>query len=85
MSLLKELKPGDAIHAAVDLYNDGTMPELADDALLARKGSRGVLVTSGHLEDDPAQELYLVRFEGADLSLGPAVACWPEELTAIAA
>jgi nitrogen fixation protein NifZ len=76
---LKELKPGDIIYAATDIYNDGSVPEQEDNALLAAAGSRGVLVNSGHLEEQPEQDLYLVRFENA-AGLGPAVACWPEEL-----
>jgi nitrogen fixation protein NifZ len=78
---LKELQPGDIIYAATDIYNDGSVPERDDDELLAAAGSRGVLVNSGHLEEQPEQALYLVRFESA-AGLGPAVACWPEELQA---
>jgi len=81
MVQLKELKPGDIIYAAADIYNDGSMPERQDDELLASAGSRGVLVNTGHLEEQPEQALYLVRFEN-DQGLGPAVACWPEELRA---
>jgi len=81
MLLLEDLEPGDIVHASTDLYNDGTVPELADDALLAERGSKGVLLNSGHLEDSPDQIVYLVRFENPDLTLGPPVACWPEELT----
>jgi nitrogen fixation protein NifZ len=76
---LKELQPGDIIYAATDIYNDGTMPETPENKLLAQSGCRGVLINSGHLEEQPEKILYLVRFERAD-GLGPAVTCWPEEL-----
>lgn len=81
MVQLDELKPGDIIYAAADIYNDGSMPEKDDNALLVPAGRRGVLVNTGHLEEQPEQALYLVRFEN-DAGLGPAVACWPEELRA---
>ena len=81
MVQLEELKPGDIIYAAADIYNDGSMPERGDDELLAPAGCRGVLVNTGHLEEQPEQMLYLVRFEN-DAGLGQAVTCWPEELRA---
>lgn len=76
---LEELQPGDIIYAAMDIYNDGSVPDQNADALLAAAGNRGVLINSGHLEEQPEQALYLVRFEGAS-GLGPAIACWPDEL-----
>ena len=79
MIQLEQLQPGDIIFAATDIYNDGSVPGLDDEVLLAPIGSRGVLVNSGHLEEQPEQALYLVRFETGN-GLGPAVACWPEEL-----
>jgi len=80
MAQLEELQPGDIVYAAADIYNDGTMPELDEEMLLATSGCRGVLINSGHLEEQPEQALYLVRFE-IESGLGPAIACWPEELT----
>ena len=78
---LEELKPGDIIYAASNIYNDGSLPDRDDNELLAPAGSCGVLVNTGHLEEQPEQALYLVRFEGG-AGLGPAIACWPEELRA---
>lgn len=77
---LKELQPGDIVYAATDIYNDGTMPEKNENELLAQSGCRGVLINSGHLEEQPEQTLYLVRFDSSPQGLGPAVTCWPEEL-----
>ncbi|MGB5277955.1 MAG: nitrogen fixation protein NifZ [Gammaproteobacteria bacterium] len=79
---IEHLKPGDMIFAATDVYNDGSMPDIDTNALIALAGARGVLVNTGHLEDDPDKKLILVRFEDENLDLGPAVACWPEELSA---
>ena len=75
-----DLEPGDVVFAATELRNDGTLPGLETDALLATEGARGVLLKVGHLEEEPGRTLYLVRFEGADLQLGPPVGCWPEEI-----
>ena len=81
---INALEPGDIIFAAVDIVNDGTMPGVEEDALIAKAGQRGVLVNTGHLEDQPDKVLLLVRFEHLlqTGNLGPAVACWPEELVA---
>jgi nitrogen fixation protein NifZ len=79
---LRQLQPGDCIYARGEIRSDGSIPKVAVDALLAAPGTRGVIVNIGHLEEDPACELYLVRFEDAQLDLGPPVGCWPEELAA---
>lgn len=79
---LDQLKSGDTVYAASHIYNDGGIPELPEDALLAAPGARGMIVETGHLEDAPERKVYLVRFEDAELNLGPPAGCWPEELTA---
>ena len=79
---LEQLNPGDIVYAATEIRNDGGIPELADDALIATPGTRGVVVNIGHLEENPERELFLVRFEDAGLNLGPPTGCWPEELSA---
>lgn len=83
---LRELQPGDVVYAARTLTNDGSHPGLEDGAVIAEAGARGVLINVGHLEENPNQEIYLVRFEGPepDRVLGPPIGCWPEELTATA-
>lgn len=80
--LIDTLAPGDIIYAASDIINDGSLPGLPDEALIAEKDRRGVIINTGHLEDNPDKVLVLVRFEtGVEAgALGPAVACWPEEL-----
>ena len=79
---LETLQPGDMVFAATDIYNDGSVPDLADDALCARKGARGVLINTGHIEEQPDKILFLVRFEDAQKELGSPVSCWPDELSA---
>jgi nitrogen fixation protein NifZ len=79
---LSELQSGDLIFAAAPIHNDGGIPDLAEDALIAAPGTRGMLVNIGHLEEDPEQTIYLVRFEDAEGELGPPVGCLPEELSA---
>jgi len=78
---LEQLNPGDIVYAATEIRNDGGIPELPKDALIATAGTRGVVINIGHLEEDPDRELFLVRFEDADLNLGPPTGCLPEELS----
>jgi nitrogen fixation protein NifZ len=71
---------GDCVYAREAIQNDGGVPELGGDALLAAPGTRGVVVQVGHTEAEPQQTLYAVRFEDAGGNLGPVVGCLPEEL-----
>jgi nitrogen fixation protein NifZ len=77
---LDQLNPGDIVYAAAEIRNDGSVPDTPKDALLASRGTRGVVINIGHLEENPERVLFLVRFEDADLNLGPPTGCWPEEL-----
>ncbi|NEX21085.1 nitrogen fixation protein NifZ [Thiorhodococcus mannitoliphagus] len=79
---LIQLNPGDMVFAATDIFNDGGIPDMPEEALIAKAGTRGVIVNIGHLEENPDKELFLVRFEGEDLVLGPPTGCWAEELKA---
>lgn len=75
---------GEIVFCREFLINDGGIPGVAADAVLATPGRRGVVVNAGHAEFDPRQAIYLVRFEGeggALGDLGPPVGCLPEELT----
>ena len=80
--ILKQLQPGDVVYASSHIMNDGSIPSLDESAVIANPGTRGVIINIGHLEDAPERELFLVRFEDADLNLGPPAGCWPEELSA---
>jgi nitrogen fixation protein NifZ len=79
---LENLEPGDMVFAAIEIRNDGSVPDLPAEALLAQPGTRGVLLNTGHLEEQPNTTLYLVRFEDENRELGPPVGCWPEEIVA---
>lgn len=72
---------GDIVYSNADLYNDGGIPEIAADALLAPAGGRGVVVQIGYSESDDSLALYLVRFEDPDGNLGPPVGVFPDEVT----
>jgi nitrogen fixation protein NifZ len=76
-----EYQPGDVVFSTGEIRNDGTLPDLPEDALIASEGTRGVVINEGHLEEFPDKTLYLVRFEGMKDVLGPPVGVWPEELT----
>ncbi|MFO1418322.1 MAG: nitrogen fixation protein NifZ [Methylotetracoccus sp.] len=78
---VEALEEGDAVIAAIDMRNDGSLPDQPDEALLVEAGSRGVIIRKGHLEDDPNRTVFLVRFEDRDRALGPPIGCWPEELS----
>jgi len=79
---LEQLQKGDTVYASCHIYNDGGIPEIPENALLAKPGTRGTIVEKGHLEETPEREIYLVRFEDKELNLGPPTGCWPEELSA---
>jgi len=79
---IEDLQPGDVVYAASHIYNDGGIPSIPDDALVAESGARGVIIETGHLEEAPERMVFLVRFEDSELNLGPPAGCWPEELTA---
>jgi nitrogen fixation protein NifZ len=86
---MRELQMGDQVFATQDLFNDAletgesAIPHLAPDVLLARKGTRGVIVNVGHAEADPKQIIYLVRFESAqDSTLTEPIGCLSEEVRA---
>lgn len=81
MTAHQEYQEGDIIYSRVMVENDGGVPGLAEDALFAVPGTRGVVLRHGHIEEDPGQGIYLVRFENQDGGLGPPVGVLAEELT----
>jgi nitrogen fixation protein NifZ len=72
---------GDMVFSRIDLRNDGSIPDLPEDAPLAGSGARGVVVRVGSLERQPEIDVYLVQFEDAEGVLGPPVGCFADELT----
>lgn len=81
MSNLRALQPGDMVFAATDIFSDGDIPNMVEGDTIAPAGTMGVIINTGHLEENPDREIFLVRFQDANKELGPAVGCWPEELT----
>ena len=79
---LEKLQPGDIIYAAQDILNDGSIPFVGENELVASKGTRGVLVNTGFLEENEDQSVYLVRFEDDEKKLNDPIGCWPEDLIA---
>jgi nitrogen fixation protein NifZ len=79
---VETLEEGDVVYAATALYNDGGLEEMAEGALLASAGTRGVIVRKGHLEEDEGRSVFLVRFEDAEKNLNPPIGCFAEELRA---
>jgi len=67
---------GQRVVAQVDLYNDGSYPDVEPDALLVRAGEQGEIVQVG-VQQELNRAVYLVEF-------GPArvVGCFEEELSA---
>lgn len=77
---LDDLQPGDIIFAATRITNDGSIPGLPEESVIAEPGTRGVLINTGHLAEQLSLTLYLVRFEQPGGELGPPTGCWREEL-----
>lgn len=78
---VKQLQNGDAVYAAVNITNDGSVPHAAPNELFARRGTIGMLLNTGHLEEDPSKELYLVSFQTDEGELGPPVTCFEHEIS----
>jgi nitrogen fixation protein NifZ len=72
---------GDLVFSLTDIYNDGGVPDAEGGALLARAGTRGIVVRTGGAPRRHQSRVYLVKFEGPDHTLGPTVGCLEEELT----
>ena len=66
---------GQPVVAATDLYNDGSLPEAAEDILLVVAGGPGEIVQVGH-HDEANVPVYMVDFGVAVLG------CLEEELRA---
>ena len=68
---------GQPVRAAVDLYNDGSVPEAEEDVLLVVAGGPGEIVQVGHHEAANVP-VYMVDFGVAVLG------CLEEELAELA-
>jgi nitrogen fixation protein NifZ len=66
--VLPKFEWGQRVRALIDLYNDGSFPECADDQLLVQMGDAGEIVQVGtHVESNTT--IYLVEF-AADRVIG---------------
>ncbi|QEP45156.1 nitrogen fixation protein NifZ [Ectothiorhodospiraceae bacterium BW-2] len=77
---VRALQSGDMLYAAKTIVNDGSIPAMEPQAVIATAGTRGVLVNTGHYEETPDITIYLVRFENSDGELGLPVGCYEDEL-----
>ncbi len=77
---LQDLNMGDVVYAAKDIFDDGSMPDGQEGRLLSKAGSRGVVVMTGHLEENPDKDVFLIRFEDENLDLGEPIGCFEEDL-----
>jgi nitrogen fixation protein NifZ len=68
---------GQPVRAAVDLYNDGSVPEAEEDVLFVVAGGPGEIVQVGHHEEANVP-VYMVDFGVAVLG------CFEEELAEMA-
>jgi len=85
---MSQYNAGDMVFATHDLLNDvneetgeSGVPGLLPGMMLARAGTRGMVVNVGHLEDNPDDAIYLVSFEtGPGGALAEPIGCLAEEI-----
>ena len=77
---VEDLDIGDVVYAAKTIFDDGSIPDGVEGQILAEAGTRGVITMIGHVEDEPARTVWLVRFEDKDRNLGNPVGCFVEDL-----
>lgn len=65
---------GQAVVTVADLVNDGSYPEMAEDALLVSSGSKGEVVQTG-MHEESNTPVYIVEF--AD---GKVIGCLEHEI-----
>lgn len=81
MHFAEHFQEGDMVYANTDLLSDGQVPGTQEGELLARRGTRGMVVKVGYIEASPEVDVYLVRFEDEQQELGPVLGCLGTELT----
>ncbi len=68
---------GQPVITVVDLANDGSYPDAADDALLVAAGARGEIVQTG-MHEESNTPVYMVEFPD-----GMVIGCLEEELAPV--
>ena len=79
---LRHVHNGDAVYAAVQIVNDGSVPHADENEIFAEVGTMGMLINIGHFEENPDKEIFLVSFQLPNGELGPPVSCLEHELSA---
>jgi nitrogen fixation protein NifZ len=77
---VEDLDIGDVVYAAKTITDDGSMPGGTEGEILAEAGTRGVIIMTGYVEDEPDKSVFLVRFEDNNMNLGNPIGCWVEDL-----
>jgi nitrogen fixation protein NifZ len=65
---------GQPVVATIDLVNDGSYPDMPDEALLVASGTRGEIVQTG-MHEEANIPVYLVEFPD-----GKVIGCLEEEI-----
>lgn len=68
---------GQAVATLADLLNDGSYPDMADEALLVASGSKGEVVQTG-MHEESGTPVYIVEFAN-----GKVVGCLEHEIERI--
>ena len=68
---------GQPVRTAVDLFNDGSYPEIAAEALLVATGTQGEIVQTG-MHEESNTPVYMVEFPD-----GKVVGCMEQELESV--
>ncbi len=63
---------GQRVSAQVEIFNDGTYPEVDEEALLVASGTEGEIVQIGHHEEANIP-IYMVEFGAQSLGNRPCV------------
>ncbi|GAB4358767.1 MAG: hypothetical protein Kow0026_19900 [Oricola sp.] len=72
---MPKYRSGQPVWAAADLYNDGSHPHAAGDALLVRSGEAGEIVQVG-MHEESNTPVYMVEFASRHV-----VGCLEEEIS----
>jgi nitrogen fixation protein NifZ len=73
-----KFKWGQPVVAMIDLVNDGSYPDFAENALLVASGTRGEVVQTG-MHEESNTPVYIVEFPD-----GKVIGCLEEEIAAAA-
>lgn len=78
---ITDLQIGDAVYAAHNIVDDGSIPDGNEGDILATAGTRGVITLIGYVEEEPEHIVFLVQFEDENLNLNEPIGCWEDDLS----